>query len=47
MINGKNFYFKVNDVEIYLKGANQVPLDYYPDRMKDDREIEWLLKSAE
>ena len=47
MINGKNFYFKVNDVEIYMKGANQVPLDYYPDRMKDPKVLEWLLKSAE
>ena len=29
-----------------MKGANQVPMDYYPDRMKSDREIAWLMKSA-
>jgi beta-mannosidase len=29
-----------------MKGANQVPLDYYPDRMKNNTELEWLFRSA-
>lgn len=47
MPNGKTFYFQVNDQDVYMKGANQVPLDYFPSRMKNRTELEWLFFSAE
>lgn len=31
---------------MYMKGANQVPMDYYPDRMNDKVELRWLIDSA-
>ncbi len=31
---------------MYVKGANMVPIDYYPDRMKSREELKWLLHSA-
>jgi beta-mannosidase len=30
-----------------MKGANMVPLDYYPSRMNSDKEIKWFLLSAQ
>ena len=30
-----------------MKGANMVPLDYYPNRMNSDKEIKWFLLSAQ
>jgi beta-mannosidase len=29
-----------------MKGANQVPMDYYPSRMQSEEEIKWLMDSA-
>ena len=29
-----------------MKGANMVPLDYYPKRMFDEKELNWLFQSA-
>jgi len=40
------FHFLINDVPIYMKGASQLPMDYYPDRMLNDHEVEWLIDSA-
>jgi beta-mannosidase len=44
--NGTTFYFKINDQEVYIKGANMVPLDYYPDRMKSKDELKWFMEAA-
>ena len=43
---GKSFYFKINDKEVYIKGSNYVPLDYYPQRMKHKAELEWIMDAA-
>jgi len=29
-----------------MKGANMVPMDYYPSRMNSEIELKWLLLSA-
>ena len=47
LIQTSNFYFKVNSVEVYMKGANQIPMDYYPNRMMQLKELEWMFHSAE
>jgi len=46
-LSGRSFYFKINNKEVYMKGANMVPLDYYPSRMNSDKEIKWFLLSAQ
>jgi len=33
-------------VEVYIKGSNMVPIDYFPDRMMDSAYLMWLLQSA-
>jgi len=40
------FHFMINDAPVYMKGASQIPMDYYPDRMMNDKEVEWLIDSA-
>jgi len=44
---GRSFFFKINEKEVYMKGANMVPIDYYPNRMKSESELKWLLFSAQ
>jgi beta-mannosidase len=43
---GNTYLFEVNGVEIYMKGSNMVPLDYFPLRMFETKELEWLFLSA-
>mmetsp|Transcript_29005 Transcript_29005/g.63450 ORF Transcript_29005/g.63450 Transcript_29005/m.63450 type:complete len:1018 (-) Transcript_29005:480-3533(-) len=42
---GNAFYFEINGVAIYAKGANWIPADVFSDRVDDER-MEWLLQSA-
>lgn len=44
-IEGESFYFKVNSVPIYMKGANLVPLHILPTNVSKDM-IHDLLKYA-
>lgn len=30
---GRSFFFKINGEEVYMRGANMVPMDFYPSRM--------------
>ena len=39
MSTGSSFYYKINNLEVYLKGSNMVPMDYYPSRMFDESEL--------
>mmetsp|Transcript_18493 Transcript_18493/g.28386 ORF Transcript_18493/g.28386 Transcript_18493/m.28386 type:complete len:164 (+) Transcript_18493:1064-1555(+) len=43
---GRSFLFEANGKEIYLKGANMVPMDYFPDRQYSSDELHWLFNSA-
>jgi beta-mannosidase len=43
---GLTYFFRINGVEVYTKGGNLVPMDYYPSRMNQKEELEWLIYSA-
>ncbi|XP_056629755.1 beta-mannosidase-like [Diorhabda sublineata] len=43
---GTTFYFKVNDLPIFMKGTNEIPLDILPERGQDPTLIETLLGTA-
>ncbi|XP_077520794.1 beta-mannosidase-like isoform X2 [Amblyomma americanum] len=45
--NGTEFYFKVNDIPIYAKGANWVPADSFPERVTNDYIKDLLLSAKE
>jgi beta-mannosidase len=42
---GESFYFEINGVPIYAKGANWIPADTFNDRV-DSARLDWLLQSA-
>lgn len=41
----ESFYFKVNDIPVFMKGANYIPSDMFLNRVSDER-YERLIKSA-
>ncbi len=44
-IEGLTFYFKINNVNTYLKGSNWIPADSFQELIKNDY-LNWLLRSA-
>jgi len=42
---GKSFYFKLNGIPIFMKGANYIPLDNFPSRITKER-YEKCIQSA-
>lgn len=44
--NGRLFYFKVNNIPIFMKGTNLIPIDILPEKMFDTEKIEYLVLSA-
>jgi beta-mannosidase len=43
---GLSFYFKVNGVPIFAKGANEIPLDVLPERGQNPETVSRILESA-
>jgi beta-mannosidase len=39
---GKSFYFKLNGVAVFMKGANYIPQDNFPSRVTRDKYIETI-----
>jgi len=42
---GKSFYFKVNGVPVFMKGANYIPQDNFQNRVTNEK-YEYIVKSA-
>lgn len=43
---GNSFYFKVNDVPIFAKGSNIIPINLLPEKGQNETTIRYLLESA-
>ncbi|KAF1749353.1 hypothetical protein GCK72_025820 [Caenorhabditis remanei] len=43
---GRNFYFKVNDVPIFLKGTNWIPVSMFRNKTENFEKTKFLLDSA-
>ena len=43
--NGLSFYFKINNIPIFLKGSNWIPADSFKENITDEY-LDWLMFSA-
>ncbi|XP_059150316.1 beta-mannosidase-like [Physella acuta] len=43
--DGLTFYFRINDIPVFLKGSNWIPADSFQERVTEPR-LEYLLQSA-
>ncbi|XP_057669222.1 beta-mannosidase-like isoform X1 [Diorhabda carinulata] len=43
---GLTFYFKVNDVPIFMKGTNEIPIDILPEKGQNKTKVKQLLLAA-
>lgn len=44
--HGLTFYFKINNVPVFLKGSNWIPADPFNERISSEK-LNWLLKSTQ
>ncbi|MFN8207662.1 MAG: glycoside hydrolase family 2 protein [Bacteroidales bacterium] len=44
---GQSFYFKLNGIPVFMKGANLVPLDYFPHRATEGQYKELILAASQ
>ncbi len=42
---GREFYFKVNGIQMYSKGSNSIPIHVLPEKVTKEK-TKWLLQSA-
>lgn len=47
LTTGLTFYFKINDVTVYMKGSNWIPMDSFLDRVTYDKLYNLLLSAVE
>lgn len=40
------FHFIINGYPVFMKGSSILPMDYYPKRIFDDKEIDWFMETA-
>lgn len=46
MDNGLSFYFRINGVDIFMKGSNWIPASILPEKLEDTKTIKELLQAA-
>ncbi len=44
-LSGLTFYFKINNIPVFMKGSNWIPISVYRDRI-DSSYLKWLLDSV-
>jgi beta-mannosidase len=42
---GREFYFKINGIQIYSKGSNSIPFHILPERVTPEH-LKWVMQSA-
>jgi beta-mannosidase len=44
---GESFYFKINDVPFFAKGANYIPQDNFPSRVSDEKYVQTIQQAVD